>query len=200
VKHIDEPRLEADAAYRVGYLGEFMGFGGDDVRAIHAAAGALGPHVPALVDAVYEKLFSYDATKRHFVPRQSGYTGPVPDSVESLAMDHEMIQFRKNHLARYLAALVTRPYDDKMIGYLDLVGKMHTPKAGSPDLDVPLVQMNALMGFVADALVATIFSLGLGRETEMRTVRAFNKLLWLQNDLITRHYQAAGESAESAAA
>src|SRR5260221_9567289 len=93
VKHIDEPRLEADVAYRVGYLGEFMGFGGEDIRAIHAAAAALGPVVPALVDAVYEKLFSYDATKRHFMPRQSGYTGPVPGSVESLAMDHEMIQF-----------------------------------------------------------------------------------------------------------
>ena len=53
---------------------------------------------------------------------------------------------------------------------------------------------------VADALLATIYNLGLDRETEVRTVRAFNKLLWLQNDLITRHYQAAGELAESAAA
>jgi hypothetical protein len=177
-----------------------MEFGDDDIQAIHGAAAVLGPVVPALVDAVYEKLFSYDATKRHFVPRQSGYSGPVPGSVESLRMDHEMIQFRKNHLARYLAALVTRPYVGKMIGYLDKVGKMHTPKAGSPDLDVPLVQMNALIGFVADALVATIFSLGLDRETEVRTVRAFNKLLWLQNDLITRHYQAAAGLAETAAA
>src|SRR5579872_1731167 len=200
MKHIDEARLEADVAYRVGYLGDFMGFGSDDIHAIHGAAAVLGPVVPALVDAVYDKLFSYDATKRHFVPRQSGYSGPVPESMESLKMDHEMIQFRKNHLARYLAALVTRPYDDKMIGYLDTVGKMHTPKAGSADLDVPLVQMNALMGFVSDALVATIFSLNLDRETELRTVRAFNKLLWLQNDLITRHYQAAGELSETVAA
>jgi hypothetical protein len=200
MKHIDEARLEADVAYRVGYVGEFMGFGSEDIKAIHGAAAVLGPVVPALVDAVYEKLFSYDATKRHFVPRQSGYSGPVPDSVETLQMDHEMIQFRKNHLARYLAALVARPYDDKMIGYLDMVGKMHTPKAGSPDLDVPLVQMNALMGFVSDAIVATIFSLGLDRETELQTVRAFNKLLWLQNDLITRHYQATGILTSTAAA
>jgi len=200
MKHIDEARLETDTAYRVGYLGEFMGFGGDEVKAIHGAAALLGPVVPALVDAVYEKLFSYDATKRHFVPRQSGYSGPVPESVETLSMDHEMVQFRKNHLARYLGALVTRPYDGKMIDYLDMVGKMHTPKAGSSDLDVPLVQMNALMGFVADALLATIFSLGLDRATETQTVRAFNKLLWLQNDLITRHYQAAGEMSETAAA
>ena len=191
-----------DVAYRVGYLGEFMGFGAEDVQAIHGAAAVLGPVVPALVDAVYVKLFSYDATKRHFVPRQSGYEGPVPESLETLQLDHEMIQFRTNHLARYLAALVTRlqRYDDKMIGYLDMVGKMHTPKAGSSDLDVPLVQMNALLGFVSDAVVATIFSLGLDRETEVQTVRAFNKLLWLQNDLITRHYQATGELAETAAA
>jgi hypothetical protein len=70
-----------------------------------------------------------------------------------------------------------------------MVGKMHTPKAGSSSLDVPLVQMNALMGFVSDALTGTILGLGLDREQEVRTVRAFNKLLWLQNDLINRHYQ-----------
>ena len=101
-----------------------------------------------------------------------------------------MIQFRKQHLGRYLAALVTRPYDAKMVQYLDMVGKMHTPEAGSAQLDVPLVQMNALMGFVADAVMATIYGLNVPREQEIRTQRAFGKLLWLQNDLITRHYQA----------
>ena len=146
--------------------------------------------MPQLADAVYDKLFSYDATKRHFVPRQSGYEGDVPESVEALQMDHEMIEFRKQHLGRYLERLVTKPYDGNMLNYLDLVGKMHTPKAGSKALDVPLVQMNALMGFVSDALMATIIGLGLDAETTSRTLRAFNKLLWLQNDLITRHYQA----------
>jgi hypothetical protein len=203
MKRIDEQRLEEDTAYRVGYVSEFMGFGADDIAAIHGAASHLAPLVPVLVDAVYEKLFSYDATKRHFVPRQSGYRGPVPESLDALTQDHEMIQFRKGHLARYLVALVTRAYDGKMIDYLDMVGKMHTPKAGSPELDVPLVQMNALLGFVSDTLLGVILGLGLDRQTEILTVRAFNKLLWLQNDLITRHYQAVGatsgfEAAEAA--
>lgn len=70
-------------------------------------------------------------------------------------------------------------------------GKIHTPKAGSKELDVPLVQMNALMGFVADALTATVLGLGLPRDAEARTLRAFGKQLWIQNDLINRHYQAA---------
>jgi hypothetical protein len=198
MKRIDEGRLESDLPYRFGYLTEFMGFSPADIESIHGAATHLAPLVPALVDAVYDKLFTYDATKRHFVPRQSGYEGPAPQDLETLTQDHEQIQFRKQHLGRYLAKLVTAPYDGKMLNYLDHVGKIHTEKAGSPDLDVPLVQMNALMGFVADALTATIQGLGLDRETEHRTVRAFNKLLWLQNDLITRHYQAEKNAAQAA--
>ncbi len=189
--HIDEERLDSDLGYRFEYLAGFLGFGADDVAAIHAAAPAVAPLVPGLVDAVYDKLQGYDATWRHFLPRQSGYDGPLPDRLEALTQDHDQIQFRKQHLGRYLAALVTQPYDAKMVVYLDMVGKIHTPAAGSKDLDVPLVQMNALLGFVADALTATILGLGLDRDREAQTLRAFGKLLWLQNDLINRHYQGA---------
>jgi hypothetical protein len=196
MKRIDENRLERDLGYRFNYLTEFMGFGAEDIAAIHGAAAHLAPLVDGLVDAVYVKLFGYDATKRHFVPRQFGYEGAVPVSIDELSLDHEQIQFRKAHLANYLKRLVTGAYDGKMVSYLDFVGKIHTPKAGSKDLDVPLVQMNALMGFVSDALVATILQLPLDNETRSRTLRAFNKLLWLQNDLIVRHY-AAAEAAPS---
>ena len=190
MQRIDEARLESDLSYRFGYLSEFMGFGEEDIAAIHASAELLAPLVPTLVDAVYAKLHSYDATWRHFVPRQSGYEGEAPADLESLGMDHAQIEFRKQHLARYLAALVTRPYDTSMVRYLDGVGRIHTPAAGSAALDVPLVQMNALMGFVADAINATVLSLQLERLQEAATLRAFAKLLWLQNDLINRHYAA----------
>lgn len=192
MEQIDEGRLEGDLRYRFAYLAGFVGFGGDDVAAIHDTAPLLGPLVPGLVDAVYDKLHAYDATWRHFVPKQSGYEGDVPTGVDDLGMDHAQIRFRKGHLGRYLTALVTRAYDEMMVAYLDTVGKLYTPKAGSAELDVPLVQMNALMGFVADALTTTLLGLGLERGREVRTLRAFTKLLWLQNDLITRHYQAGG--------
>src|SRR4051794_23419093 len=146
MKCIDEGRLGSDLGYRFGYLAEFMGFGPADAAVIHAAAPALAPLVSSLVEAVYQKLASYDSTWRHFVPRQFGYDGAAPARLEELTQDHPQIKYRKEHLARYLAALVTKPYDGKMVGYLDMVGKIHTPKAGSADIDVPLVQMNALMG------------------------------------------------------
>ena len=120
MKKIDEPRLESDLKYRFEYLAEFVGFTDKDIAAIHAVAPALAPVIPTLVDAVYEKLFSYDATKRHFVPRQSGYEGPVPGGLEDLSLEHEVIKFRKGHLATYLKSLVTRPYDGSMVKYLDL--------------------------------------------------------------------------------
>lgn len=194
MKRIDESRLQTDLGYRFEYLAEFMGFGAEDITAIHGAAPAIAPLVPTLVNAVYEKLHGYDATWRHFLPRQSGYEGAVPKTLEEVTPDHEMIRYRKEHLGRYLAALVTKPYDGKMVAYLDMVGKMHTPKAGSKELDVPLIQMNALLGFVADALTNTILSLRLERGVEVQTLRAFNKLLWLQNDLINRHYKEATPS------
>lgn len=75
------------------------------------------------------------------------------------------------------------------LDHLGKVGPRHLSRRGNPRLLVPLVQMNALMGFVSDALLSAVLALGLERATEVRTLRALNRLLWLQNDLITRHYQ-----------
>jgi hypothetical protein len=190
MQQIDESRLESDLPYRFGYLTEFMGFGEDDIATIHGAAALLGPLVPQLVDAVYDKLHSYDSTWRHFFRRQHGYDGELPATMEDLTPDHPMIAFRKQHLARYLERLVTAPYDGKMLSYLDMVGKIHTSAAGNAEIVVPLVQMNALMGFVADAVNATILGADLPAEAKASAIRAFSKLLWLQNDLINRHYTA----------
>ena len=189
MQHIDEPRLESDIGYRFEYLTKFMGFSATDIDTIHGAAALLGPLVPTLVDAVYEKLYTQDATWRHFLPKRHGYEGELPASLTDLSPTHPQIAFRKAHLAKYLERLVTAPYDAKMVQYLDMVGKIHTNKAGSKDIFIPLVQMNALMGFVADAINATILGADLPFEAKSNAIRAFSKLLWLQNDLINRHYQ-----------
>jgi hypothetical protein len=78
---VNERKLESDVGFRFQYLTEFIGFGTDDIAAIHAAAPVIAPMVPTLVNAVYDKLHTYDATWRHFVPRQFGYEGPVPNSL-----------------------------------------------------------------------------------------------------------------------
>lgn len=188
MQKIDEKRLETDLDYRFSYLAGFIGFGEEDIKVIHGAAALLGPLVPQLVDAVYDKLHTYDATWRHFIPRQDGYDGEIPLSLEELTPDHPQIAFRKKHLGRYLTRLVTVPYDHKMVMYLDMVGKIHTEKAGNKLIYIPLVQMSALMGFVADAVNATILSFEIDDSLKAAAIRAFSKLLWIQNDMIVRHY------------
>ena len=186
MKHIDEPRLETDLPYRVAYLAEFMGITQDDWNAIQESGAVLGPVVDALVDAVYEKLWKYDSTQRHFRRPGSGFKEPVNGDIMSL--DHPYIRFRKDRLRSYLVRLVSGVYDDKFVFYLDWAGKIHTAKAGAPQVEVPLVQMNALMGFVAAAVVGTLWDLVPDDAKRRRYIEAWNKLLWVQNDLINRHY------------
>ncbi len=190
MQQIDEQRLETDLQYRYDYLAEFIGFRHDDVSLIQAAAPHLGPRIAELVEKTYSKLLDYDATARHFVPRQQGYEGDLPTDIASLSATHPQIRFRKDHLNRYFMQLIGRSYDAKMVLYLDMVGKMHTPKSGNAEIDVPLVQMNALIALISDILQESIAEWPLDAGAALRTARAFNKLLWIQNDLINRHYCA----------
>lgn len=197
MKTLDEPRLVEDLRYRYAFLADFMGFGPEDAHAIQACAPYLGPSIPELVEKTYERLLSYDATARHFVPRQYGYEGPLPSGPQALSASDPQIQFRKEHLSRYFFQILGRAFDDKMVLYLDMVGKIHTPAAGNEQINVPLVQMNALMGVIADILIEAVANLPLDPETQWRTVRAFSKFLWIQNDFINRHYQGDNSHAAS---
>ena len=188
MQHIDEQRLEQDSAYRFQYLAEFLQFGEQDLTAIAAVRPVLLPHIPVLVDVVYEKLAMYDCTWRHFMPDQAGQAGADVGSLAELGLDHPQIRFRKQHLTRYVERLLSGPYDGKLVLYLDMVGKIHTAEAGNPRLQIPLVQMNALLGFVADALIATLLASPASTPNYQAAIRAFSKLLWVQNDFINRHY------------
>lgn len=183
MKRIDEARLDIDLTYRLDYLRGFIGFTDEDIEAILSARPVLSPFLPDLVNLVYDKLFEFDATKHQY-----GYEGPVPDSIEDLGVNHEMIRFRKEHLAEYLTKLMNGPYDTTLFTYLNSTGRMHTPGVGREDLIIPLIQMNAMLGFLADAISNTIFGLAITEDAKANMVRAFNKLLWIQNDLISRHY------------
>ncbi len=196
MKSIDEPRLESDSHYRYEYLAEFIGFDSDDIALVQSSAQHLGPRIPQLVERTYHKLLDFDVTARHFVPRQHGYEGPTPDSLQDLSADHPQIQFRKDHLNRYFMQLIGRAFDAKMVQYLDMVGKIHTPKAGNNQINVPAVQMNALMGVISDVLLASIAEWPLDQATTLRTILAFNKLMWIQNDFVNRHYAESIPSEE----
>ncbi|KAJ1516859.1 hypothetical protein HMI54_007911 [Coelomomyces lativittatus] len=75
MEKIDRHRLYTDISYRFSYVTSFVGFNDDDKKAIKDSAPHLAPLVPTVVDAVYNKLFTYDITKMVFIQRMEGYTG-----------------------------------------------------------------------------------------------------------------------------
>ncbi|KAI9280455.1 Protoglobin-domain-containing protein [Sporodiniella umbellata] len=189
MQHIDSDRLYKDSSYRNEFVISFMDFGSEDIEAIKAVAEKVRPLVPVVVDAVYKKLFEYDVTKMHFVPKNEGFSGDAPTSLEELTLDHPQIKFRKDFLSKYLYKVLSGPYDERFLKYIDWVAKIHTD---TPDkkskINVDYIHINALMGFVESTLVGGLMSLNFDRETETKALLAFNKILWIQNDCFARYY------------
>ncbi len=140
---------------RIDYTRDFVNFSKEDAATLHVAKPYLAPLVPTVVDAVYLKLFEYTITSQAFVPRQTGFTGDAPTSLDELSLDHPQIKFRKDFLGGYIVKLVTMDYDDiKSWEYLDKVARMHTGvedsgfkhRAKKPGLRVEYVHCALLLG------------------------------------------------------
>jgi len=194
-----DPHSLRELAPRVSYLKSFVKFDDEDGAAIHASKDIVAPLLPAILDAVYTHLLSYDITAKAFVPRQSGQdpSTPMPNSVAELSLDHPSIRFRQDFLKRYLVRLVSNTDWSETSGlwdYMDKVGIMHTGEAGfkhrekKPGLRVEYMHMALLLGFVEDLVVGAVMEADLDIDTKIKVTRAFNKLLWIQNDLFARHY------------
>ncbi|KAJ3353602.1 hypothetical protein GGF32_002933 [Allomyces javanicus] len=188
MQHIVREQLYTDVVYRFKYVASFVDFGEKDMEMIKASAAHLAPLVPAVVDAVYQKLFSYDITKAYFASRMEGFSGKT-DDLSHLSLGSEQIAFRKNMLSKYLVKLVTSEFNEAFIKYIDWVALIHTDNSNkSTSINVEFIHCNALMGFVENVLIGAISDLPLDADTKKATLLAFNKLLWIQTDLFAQYY------------
>ncbi|PVU98896.1 hypothetical protein BB559_001181 [Furculomyces boomerangus] len=191
---LDENKLIDDLMYRVTYVTKFIEFTGEDHERILELNELLVPLVGPITDAVYVKNFSYDITKESFTMKQEFFEDNINANVKTLKLDDPIIKFRKTMLSKYIKKLVTMPLDAKKIKYLDWVGEIHTDtKTKKSKINVEYIHCNALMGFVAGALLnivqtATQEQLNITPEKKRQAVVALSKLLWVQNDLFVRHY------------
>ncbi|KAF8079358.1 Protoglobin-domain-containing protein [Lyophyllum atratum] len=195
MQHIDPASL-SHLPTRIQYLRDFINFTPSDARTLHSSKPIIAPLVPLVVDTVYTKLLSFSITSQAFLPRQTGYSGSAPTRLEDLGQEHPQIKFRKDFLKGYLVKLVTMDYEEEgSWEYLDRVGVMHTGvdgfahRAKKPGLRVELIHAAILLGYVEDILIEAVMGHpDLDLETKQAVLRAFNKLLWIQNDLFARHY------------
>lgn len=194
----DNELLYTDLRERVRYLLRFTNFTEHDVEALNDFQPILLPMVPELVDNVYHQLFKFDVTKGFFMPRKDGQEGMMLSGLRDLALDAPQIEMRKRTFAVYLKKLVTCDYDDFATWqYFDHIGIMHTGQnelkhrklMGKAPLYVDLMHIALLLAWTLDVLTPIILSYTeypLSRRIDI--MRAFQKVTWIQNDLVTRHY------------
>ncbi|KAJ2926965.1 hypothetical protein H1R20_g10132, partial [Candolleomyces eurysporus] len=108
------------------------------------------------------------------------------------------IELRKRTFAVYMRKLVTLDYDDFATWqYFDHIGIMHTGQnelkhrklMGKAPLFVDLMHLSLLLAWTLDVLTPVILSYTeypLSRRIEI--MQAFQKVIWIQNDLFSRHY------------
>ncbi|CAE6527108.1 unnamed protein product [Rhizoctonia solani] len=196
MQHIDANLINTDLQARVDYLTKFIEFGPEDVEALHGAAPIVKPLVGAAVDAVYEKLFSFDITRVTFMARNTGFTGKLAEKLEDIDHNSDQIKFRKDFLKLWLIKVFGADYNDpKTYEYLDKVGVMHTGKAGfkhrekKDPLFVDYAHCAILLGYVQSMLTSVVMGRDdLSEEVKTATLLAINKIMWIQNDLFARHY------------
>ncbi|QRV78466.1 protoglobin protein [Ceratobasidium sp. AG-Ba] len=192
---IDAAALETDLPKRVEYITKFIEFGPDDAAALRAAAPIVKQITNEAVDAVYEKLFSFDVTRTVFLSRNTGFEGKLAERLEEITHENEQIKFRKDFLRAWMFKVFTADYNDiKTFEYLDKVGLMHTGPAAfshrekKEPLHVDYTHCALLLGHVHTILTKAVLARNLPTETTAATLAAINKVLWIQNDLFARHY------------
>lgn len=129
-----------------------------------------------------------------FLERNANFSGKLANNLNDLHLDNDQIKFRKDFLSKYFAKLVTAKYDEKFVEYLDFVGKIHTAYSTKKSkINVEYVHCSALFTFVSSFIVNALISADLPKDVMRRTVVAFNKLLWIQNDFFAKWYVRDGE-------
>ncbi len=185
---------ESDHLEKFRQLRNFLELSDSEIQAVHEISERLEPVLTRLIDDIYLQLTEQDCTLRHFARPQISYGGPVPATLEEITPDHPLMKFRKQATLRYLISLISRPLNEPFIEYLNWVGMIHHSKAGATRFTVPVVQLEALLGFIVPRLTAGIGELNLSRHREEKVMRGLQKLLWIQNEFILMHYRGGDDS------
>ena len=86
--------------------------------------------------------------------------------------------------------------DKVAIAHTGLPGFQHRVKR--PELRVEYMHLGLLLGYVEDIVLGAVMGMDvIDTETKSSVIRAWSKLLWLQNDLFARRYVVDTDKGES---
>lgn len=188
IKFVDEAALETDVEYRFRYVRDFVGLTSSDVEAVRESSHLLREKMPELADSLLSRLLETDETMRFFVPTDTARNARWSASSQKLTSNHpRVLQIRQN-IILFLEELVSGQYDDPAFAFeLDKIGVSHA-RPDREDTKIPMMQINAMMGFLSDRMMAKARTLGLPHDREIALITALQKLIWIQMNMMVRHY------------
>ena len=198
MQHIP-PSTLTSLSHRLSYTLSFLNFDSSvDGQAIARSAAYLGPLLPTVLDAVYTKLLSYDITAKAFLPplSPSEEHATTPRAAQQLHLTHAHILRQKTFLKAYLLKIAINEDwspTSKLWAYMDTIAIAHTgvQRKYKVDLRVEYMHLGLLLGYVEDMLINAVMGAekeGWDTATKKQVVGAWNKILWVQNDLFARRY------------
>ena len=139
------------------------GFGGEEAELVRQSGEYLGPEIPALLDALYERLLSLPETAHFFEGQDIGH--------------------RKQALVAWAQRTIEGPHDSRYWKYLAQIGKVHIRYG------IPAYQVVHLMGWLQANIVSAI--LHSDRTRKQEEALAWTRLLTAQLDPMLAPYQEA---------
>lgn len=108
-----------------------------------------------MVDGAFDKLLSYDITRKVFMARGEEFKEPVPESVDDVTPKSPQIMYRKQSLEQYLLRIASGDFgDSSFVNYLQRMGRNHTDHAEKKSgIHEEYVHISALFGWMHAFLV-----------------------------------------------
>ncbi|KAG8900216.1 hypothetical protein FRB99_006186 [Tulasnella sp. 403] len=192
IQHVDAKAIKTSLHARVSYLLSFIGFNSADVQALQNVAPLIRPHITAIVDSMYRKLMSYDITKASLIEPSGAH---VPRE-EIVTKERDRIRYMTSFMSHWVLKLFIADWEDiQTFAYFDRVGVSHVGQSAfrhrgeRGSLNVDYVHIALLLGVLTEALTTRILGFDkLTLEEKTAALSALTKAMWIQNDLISRHY------------
>lgn len=177
-------RGASDAGRYFREMVDFVGFTPDDAATIRESSLIIEKHIPAIVADFYTHLLRYPPTRVHFLQADN-----------SINLDY--LQKRMHHLTNFWRRTAQGSYDDDYARYIDYVGLAHTSHGADPKIYIAERYVIGQVGFMQRAISKAISDelYELDPDLERRANRAWNLLMMVILEMLSRAYETSSEAA-----
>ncbi|KAF2866045.1 Protoglobin-domain-containing protein [Massariosphaeria phaeospora] len=194
MQHVERRELYENLQARLAYLQNFLEFGPADIEALRRNQPFIKSLIPSLTEHhFFAKILQQDITAQALITHNTT-SEPDVDEDDFTGPNNLNIKNRNMFVRWYLTKMNSDPSTTQYWEYMNMVGAMHAGHHRRTPLHVDVIHFSALLGHVQTVLNdAIISSPTLPTAEKSPLVKAWGKLLWIQNDLFAKWHIKDGD-------